>query len=156
MMMICAYDSSGVLLMHRVPLGKTVNGEYYKTFLQKHLRNAIRKKRPELLQRRPLILHDNASSHKCEVVTSLLASYNWDVLEHPPYSPDMSPPDYDLFPKLKEHLRGTRYESLEELEAACAAQVRRINSCCLATGVTMLPSRWQLVIKKQGHYFEGM
>ena len=90
------------------------------------------------------------------VVTSLLTSCNWDVLEHPPYSSDMSPPDCDLFPKLKENLRGTRYESLKELKAAGAAQVRRINSCCLATGVAILPNRWQLVIKKQGHYFEGM
>lgn len=156
LMMICAYDSSGVLLMHRVKPGQTVNGDYYRTFLQRHLRHAIRKKRPDLLQRSPIILHDNAAAHKCNVVTELLTSYKWHVLEHPPYSPDMSPPDYDLFPKLKENLRGIRFENLEELESAAAAQVRHINNCCLATGVARLPTRWRAVIQKKGHYFEGM
>ena len=156
LMMICAYDSSGVLLMHKVKPGQTVNGSYYWTFLQRHLRNAIRKKRPELLQRSPIILHDNAAAHKCSVVTELLTSYGWHVLEHPPYSPDMSPPDYDMFPKLKENLRGIRFENLEELEAAASAQIRHINHCCLATGVAKLPTRWHEVIQKKGHYFEGM
>ena len=33
------------------------------------------------------------------------------------YSPDMSPPYFDLFPKLKEPMRGRRFPSLEELPA---------------------------------------
>ena len=41
------------------------------------------------------LLHDNASSHKCEVVKSFLASEKVKVLNHPPYSPDLSP--YDFF-----------------------------------------------------------
>ena len=41
------------------------------------------------------LLHDNASSHKCEVVKSFLASEKVKVLNHLPYSPDLSP--YDVF-----------------------------------------------------------
>ena len=39
------------------------------------------------------LLHDNASFHKCEVVKSksFLASEKANVLNHPPYSPDLSP-----------------------------------------------------------------
>ena len=99
------------------------NGSYYKNFLQQHLRHAIRKKRPDLLVRGPIILHDNAAAHKCKQVAELLTSYQWEVLEHPPYSPDMSPPDYDLFPKLKENLRGHRFESLEVLQVTASAQI---------------------------------
>ena len=44
------------------------------------------------------LLHDNASSHKCEVVKSFLASEKVKVLNHPPLSPDMSPCDFFLFP----------------------------------------------------------
>jgi hypothetical protein len=36
-------------------------------------------------------------------------------VEHPPYSPDMSPCDYDLFAKTKEPLRGTRYNKRENV-----------------------------------------
>ena len=31
------------------------------------------------------------------------------VLPHPPYSPDLTPSDFHLFPKLKEHLKGQRF-----------------------------------------------
>ena len=35
----------------------------------------------------------------------------FEILLHPPYSPDMAPSDFYLFPKLKFHLRGTQYGS---------------------------------------------
>ena len=74
----------------------------------------------------------------------------------PLYSPDLSPPDFDLFPKLKEPLRGVRYDSLDELECAVNAEVRRINFSCLVTGIEALPSRWNSVIRSGGDYFEGL
>ena len=54
------------------------------------------------------LLHDNASSHKCEVLKSFLASEKVKVLNHPPYSPDLSPCDFFLFPKLKKMLSGNK------------------------------------------------
>ena len=35
------------------------------------------------------------------------------MLSHPPYSPDMAPSDFCLFPKLTSHLPGTQYGSNE-------------------------------------------
>ena len=57
----------------------------------------------------PHILLDNARSHTALAVTDLLRRWQWEILEHPPYSPDISPRDYDLFAKVKGTLRGTRY-----------------------------------------------
>ena len=57
------------------------------------------------------LLHDNASSHKCEAVKSFLASEKVKVLNHPPYSPDLSPCDFFLFPRLKKMLSGNKYSS---------------------------------------------
>ena len=57
------------------------------------------------------LLHDNTSSHKCEVVKSFLASEKVKVLNHPPYSPDLSPCDFFLFPRLKKMLSGNKYTS---------------------------------------------
>jgi transposase len=48
-----------------------------------------------------LILHDNARSHASGAVSEVLEKYGWQVPPHPPYSPDMSPLGFDLFPKLK-------------------------------------------------------
>ena len=40
------------------------------------------------------------------------------TVPHPPYSPDLAPCDFWLFPKLKEKLRGCRYETIEEMKEA--------------------------------------
>ena len=60
----------------------------------------------------------NASSHKCEVVQSFLASENVEVLNHPHYSPDLSPCDLFLFPRLKKILSGNKYTSRSSLGSA--------------------------------------
>ena len=66
----------------------------------------MHKNRSQLLVARPLILHDSARLHIVDVVTRKLRDYRWEVLPRAPYSPAMSPPDFDLFPKLKERMRG--------------------------------------------------
>ena len=147
MLMIFAYDFRGVLMAHRVPTGQTMNKEYYKMYIRIILCPGIRRKRQEMTDRTPLLLHDNASPHKANIVKELLELYQWEVLDHPPYSPDLSPFDFDLFPKLKEPLRGIRYESLDELECAVNREIRRINFGSLATGIYALPKRWNSVIQ---------
>ena len=147
MLMIFAFDFRGVMTAHRVPTGETVNKEYHKMYIRTILCPAIRRKHQEMIDGTPLILHNNTSTHKANVVKELLESYQWEVLDHSPYSPDLSPPDFNLFPKLKEPLRGIRYKSLDE---------RRINFRSLATGIQALSKRWNSVIQSRGDYFEGL
>ena len=101
----------------RVPSGTTVTAAYYRQFLQK-LRHKMHANTPDLLENGVLILHDNARLQLGKDVRELLDGYSWEVLPHPPYSPDMSPPDVDLFPKLKINMRGLRFSTLEELSAS--------------------------------------
>ena len=54
----------------------------------------------------------------CEVVKSFLASEKVKVLNHPPYSPDLSPCDFFLFPRLKKMLSGNKYTSRSSLSSA--------------------------------------
>jgi histone-lysine N-methyltransferase SETMAR len=93
-----------------------VTATYYRDFTQK-LRTKMHKNQPDLLGNGPLILHDNAHPHLGKVVTDLLSKYEWEVLPHVPYSPGMNPPDFDLFPKLKQPTCGQRFSSLEQLPA---------------------------------------
>ena len=74
----------------------------------------MQKNRPQLFVAGALILHDNTRPHIVDVVTKKLHYYGWEVLPHAPYSPYTSPPDFELFPKLKEPMRGRRFSSLEE------------------------------------------
>ncbi|CAH2010858.1 unnamed protein product [Acanthoscelides obtectus] len=64
---------------------------------------------------RGIILHqDNASSHTAQKTRQYLTEENVELLDHPPYSPDLSPNDFFTFPKIKNRLRGQRFQSPEE------------------------------------------
>ncbi|KAM0736815.1 Mariner Mos1 transposase [Formica fusca] len=48
------------------------------------------------------ILHqDNAPSHTALIVREFIGRNNITVMDHPPYSPDLGPCDFFLFPKIK-------------------------------------------------------
>ncbi|XP_052766986.1 uncharacterized protein LOC128207858 [Mya arenaria] len=99
-------------------------------FLMIIFSTALRSKRSELIFSTSLILQDKASPHKSKIVKELLEGYGWEVLDHLPYSPDLSVPDFDMFPKLKEPLRGIRYDSLDELE--CAVNGLRVQTSAIS------------------------
>ena len=51
-------------------------------------------------------------------VTDYLTKMGINIVPQPPYSPDLGPCDFWLFPKLKEKLRGCRYETIEDMKEA--------------------------------------
>jgi hypothetical protein len=110
-MMIFAYDHRGIITTDRVPCGTSVTAAYYRDWMQ-NLRRKMYTNLPDLLEDGPLILHDIARPRLGKVVTDLLSKYKWEMLPHMPYSPDMNPPDFDLFHKLKEPMCGQRFPSL--------------------------------------------
>ena len=61
------------------------------------------------LTRGILLLQDNAPAHTSQVAMTAATECGFEVLPHPPYSPNMAPSDFYLFPKLKSNLRGTQF-----------------------------------------------
>ena len=53
------WDMHGVLLLHFSPPNETVNSASYQASLKK-FRRAVQRKRPQMLDKRVLLLHDNA------------------------------------------------------------------------------------------------
>ena len=100
------------------------------------------------------LLHDNASSHKCGV--SFLASEKGKVLNLPPYSPDLSPCDFFLFPRLKKMLSRNKYTFRSFLGSTiyqCLQQIPKedyLSAFC--DWVKML----QKCVSVKGEYFEGL
>ena len=78
------------------------------------------------------------------------------MLPHQPYSPDMSPSAFDLFPKMKKPLREKRFRSIEEVSNEVSRVIRRINNEGDLTGIQDLSKRWTAVIKHKGDYIEGL
>lgn len=90
---------------------KTVNADWYTTVCLPEVIGEFRKNNP---RRRIRLHHDNASSHTARQTIAFLKEQNVEILEHPPYSPDLSPNDFFTFPKIKQRLRGQRYQTPEE------------------------------------------
>ena len=78
------------------------------------------------------------------------------MLAHASYSPDTSPPDFNLFPKLNEPVRRRSFSSLEELSTDGTRAILNINKSGVLDGIIMLPKRWDSVIEKQGDYIERL
>ena len=60
------------------------------------------------------IHQDNTSVHNSILVTDYLTKMGIKTVPHPPYSPDLAPCDFWLFPKL----RVCRYGAIEEMKEA--------------------------------------
>ena len=71
------------------------------------LNREIEKKRPELVNRRGVVLHhDNARPHTSLKTQVKLRELDWNILPNPTYSPDLAPSDYHKFRSLEHYLRG--------------------------------------------------
>ena len=73
------------------------------------------------------LFHDNASFHNAAIVKKFLANRNVAVLHHPPYSPDLAPADYFLFPKFKFPLKGRHFQTVEEIQFAVSRELNPLN-----------------------------
>ena len=116
------------------------------------------KKRPSKGWSGVHLLHDNVFSHKCEVVKSFLASEKVKVLNHPPYSPDLSPCNFFFISRLKKTLSGNKYTSRSSHGSAiyqCLQQIRVPKEDYLSAFRDWV-KRLQKCVSVKGEYFEGL
>ena len=105
-MLICFYDSKGIVQKEFVPTGQTVNAIFYLGVL-KRLLHRIRRIQPEYCEGGSWrLLHDNAPSHRSTLVTDFFTRNRISPIKHSPYSPDMAPCDFYLFGKLHLAMKG--------------------------------------------------
>ena len=106
------WDSQGVIMIKFLEQGRRIHAACYAGKLRR-LHQEIARKRRGKLTRSVLLFYDNAPAHTSQVAMTAETEYGFEILPHPPYSPDMAPSDFSLFPKLKSHLRGMQYGSNE-------------------------------------------
>ena len=94
-----------VIMIGYLEQGSTINSAYYAGKLRR-LSQKIARKRRGKLTRGVLLLQDNAPAHTSQVAMTAATGCGLEIRPHPPYSPDIAPSDFYLFPKLKSHLRG--------------------------------------------------
>ena len=87
-----------------------------------------------------------AAVHKC----------GFELVNHPPYSSDLAPSDYFLFPYIKKHLAGKQYYTndmrshISEVEDFFEVQ----NESFYTTGIQALQHRWKKCVDCRGDYVE--
>jgi histone-lysine N-methyltransferase SETMAR len=88
------------------------------------------------------------------VTTDLINKFGWDTVTHPPYSPNIAPSDYHLFPELKEHLDGTHFRTGEELKEEVLSYLRGAAGEFYDSGIKKMVHRKQKCIDLIGDYVE--
>ena len=111
------WDQDGIFLIDYLPKGQTINAEYYLS-LQVQLKDNLKEKRRGKVTKGVLFLHDNTPVLRALATQKKLAYLSFQCLHHPPYSPNLAPSAYHLFPGLKKQLKGRHFSSDEEVIAA--------------------------------------
>lgn len=140
----------GIIYHELLPRNSTINAEVYGEILER-LRLAITEKRPE--KEKVVLLHDNARPHVARTVKEKLENFGWDIMPHPPYSPDLAPSDYHLFRSLQNFLNGRDYNNDNEIEADLQVFFNSKSPSFFVKGIAKLPDRWQKTINFDGDYF---
>ena len=73
------------------------------------------------------------------------------TVPHPPYSPDLAPCDFCLFPKL----RGCRYETIKEMKEAVTKVIDTLTQEDFHGVLQKLLERYNRCIALGGDYFEA-
>ena len=70
-----------------------------------------------------------------------LLELGWDVLPHPPYSPDLAPSDYFLFRSLQNSLNDKNFNN-DDIKSYLIQFFANKNQKFYERGIMMLPERW--------------
>jgi histone-lysine N-methyltransferase SETMAR len=128
------------LFIYYLEKGKTITEEYYSNLL------------PSLQKKRIIFHQDNAPTHKSVLAMGKLRDLHYKLLEHPPYSPDLAPSDFCLYPKLKLFLAGQRFSSNQEAIAAVERYFADLTKNHYRDRIMSLEHRWNKCISLKREY----
>jgi hypothetical protein len=77
------------------------------------------------------------------------------VVPHPPYSPDLAPSDFFLFPKLKMKFKGRRFQMVDEIQAESQAALNTLGENYFQECLKNWQRRWDHCQASEGNYCEG-
>jgi hypothetical protein len=83
-----------------------------------------------------------------------LAKHNIPVVPHQPYSSDLAPYDFFLFPRLKNTLKGKRFQDVAEIKLNTTRQLQAIPEQASHTCIEKWKDRWNRCIQSGGSYFD--
>ena len=149
-------DLKGPVLQIPVLKGSSVTGKFYRESVLTQLVDFYPKHRQRTGVRGIKLLHYNTLALKSATVQEYLKESGLDVLDHPPYSPDLSPCDFWLFPRLKEMLAGHRFESRCGIGSVVYQCLQHIPKEDYWVAFRKWVDRCKMCVEADGAYFEGL
>lgn len=141
-----------------IPLktGQTVTANWYtETCLPQVFQNLLGHRQKEDL-RRYFLHHDNAPAHTAEKTNNFLALSGINEIRPAPYSPDLAPCDFWLFPKIKKDLRGKIFTSNEEIINAVNVEIEKLQKEDFESCFERWIYRLKKCIEINGNYVEKL
>jgi len=121
----------------------------------RRLHESVCRKRLEKWQEGDWILHhDNAPTHTSHLVQEFLAKHGTAQFQQPPYSPDLVPCDFFLFPRLKKVLKGHRFEATEDIKQNSTKTQLDIPKKEFKKCFQQWQQRWAKCVAAEGNYVE--
>jgi len=118
------WEQDSILPINYLPNGQTINAEYYSSLLVQ-LKDIFKEKRRGKFTKGVLFLHDNAPAHHTLETQKKLTYLGFQCINHSPYSPDLAPSDYRLFPGLKKQLKVRNFSFDAEVIASAETWLDR-------------------------------
>ena len=149
------FEDADVIYHELLKPNKTINRERYRTHLMR-LSRALRGKRAqyEHWNEKVILKHDNARPHVATPVKTYLETLKWEVLPHPPYSPDIAPSNYYLLRSMAHGLSDQQFRSYEDIEKWLDSWIASKDENFYLNGIWALPERWAKAVANDGQYFE--
>ena len=146
------FSRTGIKLSAILKEKKTATSTWYKDSCLDPLLQQWEKEHPKSGLKYLKLHHDNAPVHSSALITGFLKTRKVDLLPHPPYSPDLAPCDFWLFPKLKQKLKGKRYTSTNELIQDWETNLNNLTTSDFKVAFQEWIKRCQMVLLKNGDY----
>jgi transposase len=150
-MIITFFDIKGFVHKEFAPTGRTVNSGSTAKFCG----DCVKKCEdiaPKFVENTWLLHHDNAPSHTSVLTHQFLAKNKIAVIPHPPYSPDLAPCDFLLFPKMKLKLKGRRFDTIEEIQVESQRVHDTLTEKDFQEAFQKLRRRWDRCLHAGGNY----
>jgi len=132
--------------------GETITSEKYtRQINERHWK--LQCPQPARVNRKGPILQNNTQKHVAQPTLQKLNQLGYNVLFHPPYSPDPSPTDYHFFEHLNNFLQGKCFHHSRKqkmLSKSSSNPKARIFLCYR----NKLASRWQKCVDRNGSCFD--
>ena len=135
------WNAKSIVFIAYLQKGCTINIEYYANLLMEPSQKG-------LLSRKLT----KAPAHNSVVAMAAVRNCSFELVDHPSYSPDLAPSDFFLFPKMKKHLAGKRYQTDDEVISAVEDFFGDQDERFYTNGIKALEYHWKKCVQLQGDY----